>query len=107
MRHSPLLFRIEAWRTAPAVRSAIKCLFHFDDYLFVILSMICAMHSRFPYPVRSCASTGKDEANPENPQPSSRIVSIDCLDCLPTHRHCCVDRQRPSCAARESPLSPT
>ncbi|WP_175030719.1 hypothetical protein [Burkholderia lata] len=49
MRHSPLLFRIEALRTAPAVRSAIKCLFHFDDDLFVILSMICAMH--FPISV--------------------------------------------------------
>ncbi len=43
MRHSPLLFRIATKHTAPAVRSAIKCLFHFDDYLFVILSMICAM----------------------------------------------------------------
>ncbi len=49
MRHSPLLFRIEALRTAPAVRSAIKCLFHFDDDLFVILSMIYAMH--FPISV--------------------------------------------------------
>lgn len=47
MRHSPLLFRIEALRTAPAVRPAIKCLFHFDDGLFVILSMICAM----PFPI--------------------------------------------------------
>lgn len=51
MRHSPLLFRIATKHTAPAVRSAIKCLFHFDDGLFVILIMICAM--LFPISVSS------------------------------------------------------
>jgi hypothetical protein len=44
-----LLFRIDAKRPAPAVRSAIKCLFHFDDDLFVILSMTCAMLFRSPH----------------------------------------------------------
>ncbi|WP_175006030.1 hypothetical protein [Burkholderia lata] len=72
MRHSPLLFRIEALRTAPAARSAIKCVFHFDDDLFVILSMICAL--LFPISVPGAFKRIYRKGRSESGKPATSVA---------------------------------